>query len=394
MALMATAGVALPYPILAPIFVGGPADDFTRFMGLDPKLLMGLALAVNPLGILIGNLFVGPLSDRYGRRRVLMVTISATLVCYLFTAWALDLRSYPLFLLARFITGFTEGNVAVLRALLADMHEQIDRTRAFAWLNASLYIGWLVGPLVGGLSLAWGEAVPFMIAALALLPCLLILALSVPGGRPAAAMAGTAPLLQVMREQQALGLLRQDSLLARLFLLQLAYNLGVNALYEFAPLWMLEQAGLDARGIAWVTAGQCAAMTLASVLAGRLGGGVQPLRRAARMALLAACGLLGLSLVPGQAGLALIMLMGVPLAFYNAVLPAWLSERFAHHGQGRVMGLLSTIFFLANVLMALMGSLASLLSARAIMALGGVLCLWAAARLLRLSTRPETVVSP
>lgn len=386
LALMSTLGVALPYPILAPIFVGGPVDNFTHFAGLDPRLLMGLALAANPLGILVGSLFVGPLSDRYGRRAVLSVTLSATLVGYLLTAMALDQRWYLLFVLARFGTGLTEGNVAVARALVADMHEQIDRTQSFAWLNACLYMGWLLGPLVGGLTLRFGDAVPFVLASVALLPCLIILALAVPG---AARRAGPLKLLQAMREQQALGLLRQDKLLAAFFALQLSYSMGINALYEFAPLWMFENLGLGSAGIGWTTAAQCAAMTLASILAGKLPRSRRPLRRAALLAICAATGLTALAILPGRLGLAAIVGLGVPLALYNAVLPAWMSERFAEHGQGRVMGLLSTIFCLANVLVALAGSAIALLSVRWIMGLGGVLCLLASLLLLRLARREE-----
>jgi MFS family permease len=378
---MSTAGVALPYPILAPIFVGGPVDGFTHFGGWRPELLMGLALAVNPAGILLGSLVVGPMSDRYGRRRLLSVTLGATLLGYGLSAWALARRDYPLFVLSRFATGLTEGNVAVVRALLADWHPQLERTRSFALLNASLYIGWLVGPLLGGLTLAWGEPVPFVVAALVLLPCLSLLLLGLPDDRPLQAAPGG--LLAAMRGQQSLGLLAKDAVLRRLALLQLAYTLGINALYEFAPLWMLQQAGLGSRGIALVTAGQCATMTLASVLAARLGSGPQPLRRAARFALLAALGLLALSAVPGLAGLALIMAMGLPLSFYNALMPAWMSERFAAHGQGRVMGLLTTVFCLANTVIALVGGVLGAFSARWIMLLGGLTCLLAALGFLR-----------
>ena len=194
----------------------------------------------------------GRLADRYGRRRVLGITITATLVGYGLSAFALASRDYPLFVLSRFATGLTEGNVAVVRALLADWHPQLERTRSFAWLNASLYIGWLVGPLLGGLTLPWGEAVPFIVAAVVLVPCLVLLGVGLPDDRPAARPQGG--LLAAMRRQQSLGLVVQDPVLRHLALLQLAYTLGVNALYEFAPLWMLQQAGLGSRGIALVTA--------------------------------------------------------------------------------------------------------------------------------------------
>lgn len=380
MALMSTMGMAMPYPILAPIFVGGPVDGFTHFAGLDPRLLMGAALAANPLGILIGSLFIGPLSDRYGRRALLSFTLVATLLGFLLTAFALSERVYPLFVMARFVTGLTESNTAVARALLSDMHGQIDRTRAFVWLNACFSGGWLLGPLVGGLTLPLGDAVPFLLAALAMLPCLLVLRLALPAGAP---QRGPLHLLRAMREQQSLGLLARDPRLVPLFLFQLSYTLGINALYEFSPLWLLEVLGLDSAGIGWVTAAQCSAMVLAALIAGRFISGPPQLRRAAQAAMLAAVCILALAAAPGWFGVACIVGAGAAQSLYNAVLPSWMAERFGEHGQGRVMGLLTTTFCIANVLIALVGSGLSLLSVRSVMALGGVCCLVSATLLLR-----------
>jgi len=377
--LMSTVGISMSYPILAPIFVGGPVDAFTHFGGLAPSVLMGIALAANPLGILIGSLYTGPLSDRHGRRLVLAVTLVATVVGHLLTAAALVVRNYPLFVLARFATGLVESNTAVGRAMLADMHEQIDRTRAFAFFNACLYGGWLLGPLVGGLTLPFGEPVPFVLAAAMTLPCVAILFLGLPATSPRPA--GAAP-----PNRNVLALLRADRTLGTIFGLQLAYTLALNTLYEFSPLWMLQNAGFGSRGIAFVTAGQCGVMTLTSVLAGRFGGtGAHPLRRAAKYGLIAAGCLALMAVLPGHLGIFVIMAMGFPTAMYNAVMPAWMSERFAEHGQGRVMGLLSTIFCVANVIVALAGGWIALLSTRWIMALGGVAGVVAAVLMLRLA---------
>ena len=377
--LMSTVGVSMPYPILAPIFVGGAPDGFTRFGGLQPSVLMGIALAVNPLGIMIGSLFSGPLSDRHGRRVVLAVTLVATMVGHLLTAVGLVMRNYPLFVLARFATGLVESNTAVARAMLADMHEQIDRTRAFALLNACFYAGWLLGPLVGGLTLPLGEPVPFVLAAAMTLPCVAILFLGLPAAAPR-------PVGAASRDRNVLELLRADRTLGVIFALQLAYTLALNTLYEFSPLWMLQNAGFDSRGIAFVTAGQCGAMTLTSVLAGRFSGsGRHPLRRASVFALVAAVCLSLMAVLPGRAGIFVIMAMGIPTAMYNAVMPAWMSERFAEHGQGRIMGLLSTIFCVANVVVALGGGWLALLSTRWIMALGGVAAVVSAVLMLRLA---------
>jgi MFS family permease len=381
--LMSTIGVSMPYPILAPIFITGPVDAFTHFAGVPPSVLMGIALAANPLGILIGSLFLGPLSDRHGRRLILAVTLVATLAGHLLTAASLVVRNYPLFVLARFATGLVESNVAVARAMLADLHEQIDRTRAFALLNACIYAGWLLGPLVGGLTLPFGEPVPFVLAAAMTLPCMVVLFIGLPA---ASASRGGGGLGDMLRERNILNLLRTDRVLGLIFALQMAYTLAINTLYEYAPLWMLQNAGLGSRGIAVVTAGQCGVMTIASVLAGRFGGGPRPpLHRAAGFALAGACGLVLLAVLPGYAGLLVIMLMGLPTALYNAVMPAWMSERFAEHGQGRVMGLLSTIFCVSNVIVALAGGWIALLSTRWIMGLGGIAGVASAALMLRLA---------
>jgi DHA1 family tetracycline resistance protein-like MFS transporter len=161
---------------------------------------------------------------------------------------------------------------------------------------------------------------------------------------------------------------------------QLAFTCGVTAFYEFYPLWLVEVAGYGARGIAWVTAAMCALMTLTSLYAGGPSEHA-PLRRASwyALAVALAIGLVGLGNV--WIGLAAIVLLGVPNAFYNATVPAWCAERFGSLGQGAVMGLLSTTFCLANILMALAGSVLTLIDTRLILLLGGALSAWSAWRL-------------
>ena len=98
---------------------------------------------------------------------------------------------------------------------------------------------------------------------------------------------------------------------------------------------------------------------------------------------------LDLALQPALAFLAVIIALGLPLALYNAVLPAWMSERFAAHGQGRVMGLLSTIFCVANVIVAVAGGWLAVLSTRWVMGLGGAWGICAALLMLRLARREQ-----
>ena len=374
--LFSTIGASLPYPILPPLFASGSVNGLNTFFGLPPKMLFGLALMINPLGLLIGNALLGPLSDRYGRRPVLLVTALGAAIGHVITALALVLESYPLFIVARFVTGLLEGNGAVARAMLADRLEGELRVRALSWLNGAFYLGWLAGPLLAGATVVFGLTVPFWIAAAALVVSAVLVAVALPREAPSHA---TTSWWQVARDQHALNLLRHTEL-RMLFIVHLAYTCGVTAFYEFYPLWLVEVAGYGTSGIAWLTAALCALMTLTSVYAG--GPSRQaPLRRATWFALAAAVSIALVALGNVWIGLAAIVLFGVPNAFYNAVVPGWCAERFGGLGQGAEMGLLSTTFCMANIMMALAGSVLTLFDTRWILLLGAALAGWSAWRL-------------
>lgn len=374
--LFATVGASLPYPILPPLFASGASNGLNTFLGLPPKLLFGLALTINPLGLLIGNALMGPLSDRYGRRPVLLVTALGAALGHAVTALALIVESYPLFILARFGTGLLEGNGAVARALLAERLEGDLRVRAMSWLNSAFYVGWLAGPLLAGATVVFGLTVPFWIAAAAMLVMAALVMLALPRDQLSSA---TTSWWQVARHQHAFNLLRHTEL-RMLFIVQLAYTCGVTAFYEFYPLWLVEVAHYGAPGIAWTTALMCAVMTLTSILAGRPSA-IAPLRRAAWNAFAAAALVALVGLGHLWIGLAAIILFGIPNAIYNAIIPGWCAERFGGYGQGAVMGLLSTTFCLANIVMALVGSVLTLIDTRLILLLGALLSAWAGWRL-------------
>ena len=374
--LFSTIGASLPYPILPPLFASGAANGLNSFLGLPPKMLFGLALMINPVGLLIGSALMGPLSDRYGRRPVLLLTALGAAIGHIVTALALVLESYPLFIVARFGTGLLEGNGAVARAMLADRLEGALRVRAMSWLNGAFYLGWLAGPLLAGATVVFGLTVPFWIAAAALVLSAILVAVALPREAPSGA---TTSWWQVARDKHSLNLVRHPQL-RLLFLVQLAYTCGVTAFYEFYPLWLVEVAGYGTRGIAWLTAAMCAVMTATAMFAGAPSR-MAPLTRASWCAGACALAVALVGLGNVWLGLAAIVLFGIPNAYYNATVPAWCAERFGGLGQGAVMGLLSTTFCLANILMALAGSVLTLIDTRLILLLGALLAAWSAWRL-------------
>ena len=381
--LLSTTGASLPYPILAPLFAGDTGNGLTNFFGIPPKLLLGIALMVNPLGLLIGSAVLGAISDRFGRRRILLGTAIGGALGHALTAAALVAESYPLFLLARFATGLLEGNGAIMRAMLAEKLEGGLRNHALSWLNGAFNLGWLVGPLLAGLTVGVSITLPFSIAAGALLlgAALAALALAHEAVAPGVGERWWA----VARERHAFTLLRHAPLRA-LFCVHFAYACGVAAFYEFFPLWLVDVGRYDVRQIAFVNMGMCALMTFAALFAGRASR-VEPQRRASVQAGLAALAILVVGFGSLDVGLVAIVLFGLPHAYYNATVQGWAAERFAGFGQGAVMGLLSATFCLANIVMALAGGILALVDTRIVLVVGGAMAAWAAVAMRSASAR-------
>lgn len=385
--LLATTGASLPYPILPPLFASGAHDSLNHFLGLPPKLLFAIAILINPLGLLIGSAVLGPLSDRFGRRPVILVTAVGAAVGHVATAAALACHSYLLFLLARFATGLLEGHGSVVRAMLADRLEGPLRNRALSWLNGAFHLGWLVGPLLAGITIGFGVTMPFYVAAAALLLGAGLAALALKRETTGAAHGSW---WAIARDRHAFNLLRHADLRA-LFIVQLAYTCGVTGFYEFYPLWLVEVGGYDARAISLVNVGLCAIMTLTAVFAGGPSRH-DPVRRASLFAAGVACAIASVGLGNLWIGMAGIVMFGLPHAFYNAVILGWAAERFGAHGQGAVMGLLSTTFCVANIVMTLAGAVLTLFDTRLILVLGALLSAWAASRMRGLGS--ETPARP
>lgn len=107
--------------------------------------------------------WLGRLSDRVGRRPVLILSQAGTLLGLLFTGLAPTI----LFIyVARLIDGFTGGNISVAQAYLSDITAEQDRARGLGIVNASFALGFVFGPAFGSVMASFfGPRVPFFIAA-------------------------------------------------------------------------------------------------------------------------------------------------------------------------------------------------------------------------------------
>lgn len=92
---------------------------------------------------------LGRLSDRIGRRPILIVTIAGTTLSYLIWVFA---NSFILLIIARIIGGIMGGNLAVATAAVADVTSEKERSKGMALVGVAFGLGFILGPVIGGLS--------------------------------------------------------------------------------------------------------------------------------------------------------------------------------------------------------------------------------------------------
>jgi MFS family permease len=114
------------------------------------SLVLGVLLALYPLGQFLGSPVLGALSDRFGRRPMLIASLMATTLLYVGIASALAVHSLPLLLVSCFLAGLSESNIVLAQGAIADTAPRADRNRLFGYIYLSASLAYVVGPLGGG----------------------------------------------------------------------------------------------------------------------------------------------------------------------------------------------------------------------------------------------------
>lgn len=149
-------GLGIIMPVLPSVvrkFVSGEASVAQTY---------GYFIAVYALLQFISSPLLGRLSDRFGRRPVLLISLFGAGVDYLFMAFAPTL---PLLFLGRIIAGISGASYTVASAYIADISDDSNRSKNFGVIGAGFGIGFILGPAIGGLLSTYGTEAPFLAAA-------------------------------------------------------------------------------------------------------------------------------------------------------------------------------------------------------------------------------------
>src|SRR5258708_6468614 len=148
---------ALGYGIIIPILY-----SYSKKFGLS-DFQNGLLFSIFSLCQFISTPMIGRLSDKYGRKPLLVISLIGTALSFFIMAFAPN----PTFLfLARALDGITAGNIPVASAVISDTTSISERAKGFGVIGASFGFGFVFGPAIAALTVGFSQSLPFIIAGL------------------------------------------------------------------------------------------------------------------------------------------------------------------------------------------------------------------------------------
>lgn len=134
---------------------------YAQKLGASPAVITLLGASFSGMQFLFGS-FWGRLSDRLGRRPIMLVSIALTSLGYLMFGLS---SSLTILFLARMLSGLGSANIGTAQAIIADSTDQENRAKGMGLIGAAFGLGFIFGPVLGGLFVKFGLEVPAFLAA-------------------------------------------------------------------------------------------------------------------------------------------------------------------------------------------------------------------------------------
>jgi DHA1 family tetracycline resistance protein-like MFS transporter len=244
-AFLDASGFGLVFPLFASMLfdldcslLSPEASDTVR------GIWLGILLSTAPLTQMLVSPFLGSLSDRIGRRPLILSCLLFGTVAYLFAAYAVHVESLIGLFLSRVCIGIPFATFGLANAAISDISTDEEKGRGFAWINSAYGSGFAIGPLLGGvlagdLLFAQESFVrPFVISSILLGIAVLFVIYWLPETRRfSEEKEEKSSLLQELRGA--------DSKVIFLLLGTLFFSFGWVFYIEMVPVWWMSRYDLD-----------------------------------------------------------------------------------------------------------------------------------------------------
>lgn len=374
-------GFSIVMPLLAP---------FAKQYGFSGGQI-GLLFAAYPMCQLVAGPILGRLSDRYGRRPVLIVSQAGTALSFLILGLS---SNFTVMLLGRMLDGASGGNILVAQAYVADVTKPENRARGMGLIGMAFGLGFVLGPLLGGLLLELPKLlglhidpnlvlrIPFLVAAAFSTLAWILVYTRLPESLPQDSQTRQAARVVTWR-----GVVDTVTLpgVGRLVVLGALVVLAFAALEGTFSLFLRERFHWEARGAAF---GFSYLGLVSALVQGGLIRRLVPKYGEPRLIVIGVAtvglGFVALALAQGiPALLGATLVVGVGQGLASPTISGLLSRVTPHQEQGAVFGVLSSAqtlarmanYVVANLMLARSGPAAPFWEAAAISAVALLLAL-------------------
>lgn len=377
-------GISMPYLIFPALFLNPAYSILPVSWGESSRaIFLGITLAAYPLGQFIGSPILGSLSDDYGRKKLLTGSLLIAAICNLFSGIAIAWQHLGLLIGSRFIAGLMEGNIAIARAMAADI-TTLSKHETFGKINAIASIAFLLGPLLGGVMTEKDlfqdltTSTPFYLTCILFffiaLLCILVLETGVINTQ-----------IQKISFWQRINLIRRLLLLFSnkrlqfLMIVSTCFTLAVDIFYEFGPIYLTVKWTLSPAQLVLYNGVLCLALAI--------GNGFLPAfilsRVSNRLAIIFSIGGLALFLIgmvltnSSFLMMLLFALSGFVIGLAVTLITVKISNTVPDNIQGEVMGVQLSLRVLGDALICLFGGALLIISSKLILIMASVLSIFA-----------------
>ncbi len=165
-------GFGLVYPLMTDLFAGREGAHMASGLSLSLRhFYLGLAFLLYPLAMFFGASFLGDLSDVWGRKKVLVVSMGGLFFSFLLMGIGVGMFSIALLLIGRALSGLLAGSQPIAQAAIADLSTAKSKARNLSLMTLFVSFGIIIGPAIGGffsdsaISQWFTLSTPFYIAA-------------------------------------------------------------------------------------------------------------------------------------------------------------------------------------------------------------------------------------